>query len=246
MQAYLENYTKANKLGDHITLSTRASGIRRIDNEWSVQLENTTTSQVRRETFDKVCVAIGTFHSPRSPTFDGVDKFAGDIIHSIQFHEARKFQDQNVLIVGLGASAQDCVTSLSGQAKKIYLSHRSGALFLPRFGADEYPTDSSNGISLTFMTIQLEKYLPRLWAWLLDTIANRMSEKAFPNPPRSWRLRPSKSLQVSTPVIADALWGFLKSGFAEPVAAVQGVTGSRSIRLQDGRVLDNVDAIIYW
>lgn len=46
-------------------------------------------------------------------------------------------------------------------------------------------------------------------------------------------------------MIADVIYPFLDSGFAEPVPHVRKVIGARAVELADGRVLDDIDAIIY-
>lgn len=72
-----------------------------------------------------------------------------------------------------------------------------------------------------------------------------ISDKAFPNLPESWGMRPAPSLAVSTPLFADGIWPHLKSGIAEPVAAIEEVLGPKSVRLTSGRVLEDIDAIVY-
>ena len=246
MHAYLETYAKVNGLFEHIKLGIRASELSRQNDKWSIQLEDLTTKQTRTETFDKVCVAIGTFNHPLLPSVSGMEKFAGKVIHSIQLQDGQNFKAQNVLIIGLGASAQDCVSALDGYANKVYLSHRHGALMLPRYNSGGRPIDTTTGLAFMFILIQLERYIPRIWAWAFDILAKRMSKQAFPNVPKKWRLSSTKSLQVSTPLIADALWNSLQTGFAEPVPPIRYITGDRTIELEDGSVLNDIDTIIYW
>ena len=50
---------------------------------------------------------------------------------------------------------------------------------------------------------------------------------------------------VPTPLMADTRWTFLESGFAQPVAAVKEITGPRTVVLTNGRVLEDIDSIIY-
>ena len=88
-------------------------------------------------------------------------------------------------------------------------------------------------------------YLPHLFNWLMDKALRYMSAKAFPDVPESWRFSPAPSVAVTPPLIAHELYTLMKSGFAEPVAAVAHVTGPKSVLLTDGRALDDIDAIIY-
>lgn len=208
-------------------------------------MEDNWTHERRIESFDKVCIATGTFTNPRWPTFDGIEHFAGNVSHSIKFHDGKPFADKNVLVIGMHATAQDCVNSLAGYAKKVYMSHRHGVLFVPRFGRDNAPTDTSLGIRFMLLQSWFEMNMPRFWTWVFDKLVSFMSDKAFPNTPSSWGLRPAPSTSVSTPLMADTLWPYLQSGFTEPVAAVKRITGPSTIELTNGRTLTDIDAITY-
>ncbi len=87
--------------------------------------------------------------------------------------------------------------------------------------------------------------LPSLYQWLIDTMVGKMSKKAYPNVPAAWNFTPSPSLAVTAPMIASELWPHLESGLCEPVADVARITGPRTVELKDGRLLDDVDVIIY-
>jgi dimethylaniline monooxygenase (N-oxide forming) len=46
-------------------------------------------------------------------------------------------------------------------------------------------------------------------------------------------------------LIADVLYPFLESGFAEPVPLISKVVGENAVELANGQVLEDIDAIIY-
>lgn len=69
-------------------------------------------------------------------------------------------------------------------------------------------------------------------------------KEAFPVTP-SWRFFPAPSNTVTGPLLADQIYPLLMSGFAEPVSAVRKIRGPRSVETVDGRVIDNIDSIIY-
>jgi dimethylaniline monooxygenase (N-oxide forming) len=80
---------------------------------------------------------------------------------------------------------------------------------------------------------------------MMDKVLQKMSAKAFPDIPKEWSLLPPPSLAVSTPLMADTLWRHLQSQFAEPVPSIRGIIGPHSIELENGRILDSIDSIIY-
>lgn len=46
-------------------------------------------------------------------------------------------------------------------------------------------------------------------------------------------------------MISDVIYPFLESGYAEPVPQIRKVVGPRAVELSNGRVLEDIDAIIY-
>lgn len=57
--------------------------------------------------FDYVTVATGHFSVPNMPSFPGIDKFAGRVLHSHAFRNASHFKDKNILVVGSSMFAED-------------------------------------------------------------------------------------------------------------------------------------------
>ena len=91
----------------------------------------------------------------------------------------------------------------------------------------------------------LTTWFPRFWDWILDRALRDMTKKAYPNAREEWNLLPAPSASTTAPLVADAMYPFLENGFAEPIPPVQQILGPKSLRLTDGRVLEDVDAIIY-
>lgn len=123
--SYLESYCDHFNLRDKINLNCEVTGLRHDGNKWMVEYRPKDGAP-RIDRSDKVVIAIGTFVVPKQPSIPGSDLFAGKILHSIKFHRPAEFDGQNVLLIGLHATAQDVAVSLSGRAKKIYVAHRNG------------------------------------------------------------------------------------------------------------------------
>lgn len=243
LHRYLESYADHFDLRKHIHLSARVCRITRKENEWCLEAEENGT--IQPYTFDRICVATGSFFNPRWPKLDGLENFSGKVIHSIEFHGSEPFKDQNVLIIGMHATAQDVTNALSESAKHVYLSHRNGLLLLPRFTENGEAFDTTMKIPMLFIQSWLDANMPSFCTWLFDNLVSGVSKKAYPDLPQKLGLLPAPSLAVSTPLFADTLYPFLESGFAEPVPAVKKVTGTNTVELTNGRELSEIDAIIY-
>jgi dimethylaniline monooxygenase (N-oxide forming) len=116
---------------------------------------------------------------------------------------------------------------------------------LPKFSADGAPLDVTMKLPTLMLQTFVESNFPSVWTWFLDRFTSGISSKAFPDIPDSWGLRPAPSTAVATPLMADMIWPFLKSGFAEPVPVVKEIIGPKTVMLTNGRVLEDIDTILY-
>jgi len=64
------------------------------------------------ERFDYVIVASGHYSVPNIPSFQGIDKFPGRVMHSHDFRDAREFSSSRVLLIGSHYSAEDLALQL--------------------------------------------------------------------------------------------------------------------------------------
>jgi dimethylaniline monooxygenase (N-oxide forming) len=131
MYQYLESYCDHFDLRTSINFNSRVMNMTRGDGEWILEVD-LTGSIKRYDRFDKIVVATGTFNTPRRPDVEGLKAFAGQHMHSINFHNPTQYKDQIVLLVGLQATASDVAMALSGHAKKVYVSHRNGVILVSR------------------------------------------------------------------------------------------------------------------
>lgn len=122
--AYLDQYNKAFGITPH--LDTRATSIQKADGSW--------VTETNRGTFQSryLVVATGPFGDPRNIRFPGMETFPGEILHSRQYKTGKKYQGQDVLVVGFGNSACEIAIDLFEQGARPSLSVRSPVNVLPR------------------------------------------------------------------------------------------------------------------
>lgn len=242
---YLGSYADHFDLRRHYHLNTKVKHILRQGDRWALQVTDQTTNTTRTDYFDRVCTATGTYFSPRFPKLQGIEKFGGRVLHSIDFHNAEQFRDQNVLLIGMHATTQDVTSELSAYAKHVYMAHRSGVLLLPRFSEDGGAFDATGKLPVTLMQLFLENWAPAVWLWILNTLCRGFSTRAYGDLPARLGLSPAPNMAIATPLMADTIYPFLESGFAEPVSQVKEIAGPRTVELANGRILEDIDAIIY-
>lgn len=127
MWRYLEGYADHFNLREHMKLGHTVEGVSRVGGKWKVVVRPK-EGEVFSEEFDKLVVAVGTFHTPKYVELPGVEKFAGTKVHSLHFNGVQKsFRGKRVLCIGIHASTQDVVTALKKQgAAQVFASHKNG------------------------------------------------------------------------------------------------------------------------
>ncbi len=97
--------------------------------QFTVTSQHLPTSERVVEEFDHVVVATGHFSTPNLPSFDGLDRFNGRVLHAHDFRDAVEFKDKDVLIIGTSYSAEDIGSQCwKYGAKSITVSHRTAAM----------------------------------------------------------------------------------------------------------------------
>jgi cation diffusion facilitator CzcD-associated flavoprotein CzcO len=112
--AYAERYEIAAELGDAATAITPIPG------GWQ-----TLTASGRIHVSRSVVVATGANCRPRMPALPGQDGFAGRVIHSRDYRNAKAFAGQRVLVVGMGNTGAEIALDLAEQGVTTAISVRS-------------------------------------------------------------------------------------------------------------------------
>jgi cation diffusion facilitator CzcD-associated flavoprotein CzcO/amino acid transporter len=102
---------------------------------WDVTLS---TGETRR--YAGVVSANGVTWYPNMPSYPGLDRYKGEVRHTVTHRSAQTFRGRRVLIVGAGNSGVDIACEAARTANAAFLSVRRGYRFVPKhiFGV---PTD---------------------------------------------------------------------------------------------------------
>ena len=90
----------------------------------------------------QLVVATGYEHSPFTPDWPGLDRFAGTVLHSAEYRNPDPFGNASVLVVGPGCSGMEIAHDLAtGGAGKVWLSVRTPPNIMLRDGPLGLPGD---------------------------------------------------------------------------------------------------------
>ncbi len=145
--AVLNNYilgrAESSELRRYVRFNTAVRLVRyaKANDKFIVLSTDLATQIDREEEFDHVVVATGHFSVPNTPSFEGIDRFPGRVLHAHDFRDALEFKGQRLLIVGGSYSAEDiALQNLKYGAKSVTCSYRTRAMgFEWPAGIEELP-----------------------------------------------------------------------------------------------------------
>ncbi|CRK44896.1 hypothetical protein BN1723_006352, partial [Verticillium longisporum] len=207
-----------------------------------------------RPTNPKVAV-IGAGMKLRSPEadldanykqIDDVHEFEGQFLHGQAYKSPADFEDKNIIVLGMGNSAGDTACELTEYAAKVYLAHRRGAKILPRANEDG-PLDSYVSWKISRMALWTEHHAPGMFQILADGLLQKNSDSHFNGEEAEqnveWGLEETSG-DVTTIICNDHLKRLVHEKRIASVKGVKRIIGPRTVELDNGDIIDDVDAII--
>ncbi|XP_076450879.1 flavin-containing monooxygenase 1-like [Babylonia areolata] len=244
-QQYLQSYAEHFKLVQHVSFNTKVLSVHKTDDydetgRWVVttcKMEgNTESDEKTSETYGGVILCQGFFSLPFIPDTPGLrEGYPGRVSHVNSYKNSQPFKDRVAVVVGSASSAGDVACDLAPVAKQVYMSVHHGAYLIPRVHGGLLPADFR-------LNRMLLRYIPK---WIMLGILVSGSTQ-YLNPVTSGIQPDASTPDIFTSVlINDQLPAKVFTGQVKVVSAIERVTGTGEIHLKDGKVLKEVDDIIF-
>jgi len=136
---YIEEYYKIYNLDKHLLFNTKVIKAEKVEQEnkqfpkWNIHYLNLTTNNKKCEMFDFLIIASGLNTNAIYPNMPQLKNFRGDIMHSIDYKEPRKYKNKNVLVIGGAFSGTEISCEVSLSANKVINHVRNPLWVVPRF-----------------------------------------------------------------------------------------------------------------
>jgi cation diffusion facilitator CzcD-associated flavoprotein CzcO len=223
---YLADYAAAFGLLPHLRFHSAVRAVERVHAGWCV-----TTEEGDTETYDAVVVANGHNWDPQWPEPAYPGTFTGTQLHAHEYRTAQVFQDQRVLVVGMGNSAMDIAVDASYVAHgPVLLSARHGVHVVPKYLFGR-PADATGGA----LSVLPWKVRQRIAETLLRLAVGRPESYGLP--------APAGGLFQNHPTISDTILHRLTHGEVGPRPGIERLDGD-GVVFTDGR-RDPVDLIVW-
>jgi len=237
---YFDSYAEAHGVKKYVkfcheVVSVVQTSDHVLTGRWIVKVKNTIKNEVSEDTFDGAAVWTGHHVKPRSPKFKGQDNFKGRILHTHSYKRPKGFDDQNVVVVGIGNSGGDASVELSAVAKQVYLSTRRGSWILFRVGPFGIPFDMMYLRRIVFNVFNLVPYS------LSCATTERFLNSRFDH--KLYGLEPEHHVWSQHPMVNDALPNRILSGTVTVKGDIQEFTENGVIFEGDQEVTP-VDVVV--
>ncbi len=244
---YFSDYVDHHKLRDTITFRTKVERCeKRAGGGWRVTLS---TGETRE--YDALVVANGHHWDPQWPNPDFPGEYTGIKLHSHHYidpTEPHDLRDKTVVVIGFGNSAMDiaCELGQKSNARKVYLSTRSGGFIYPKYlgsrPLDEILRHPSEKPSLierfvrTFIPERIvEAVMLPLYHWLIRSRVGEPWDYGLP--------KPKHTFGHTHPTISNEIHIRMGSGDVIPRPNITRLDG-KTVHFADGTQVD-ADALIY-
>jgi cation diffusion facilitator CzcD-associated flavoprotein CzcO len=162
------------------------------DARWTVEAERTDTQETVRLTcgFVFMCSGYYRYDQPYMPEFEGIERFAGRIVHPQNWSDDIDYGGKRVVVVGSGATAVTLVPAMAEHAAHVTMLQRSPSYVLSLPGSDPfanlvrrvvppkvaYSVVRWKNVLLTTLFFQLSRRRPKL----VKSLIRKGVEKALP------------------------------------------------------------------
>lgn len=129
---YLKQFADDNGLNENIELGTE---VKRCAWNDETRLWDLTVSDGEGErslSVNTVISAVGQLANPKMPDIDGIDTFAGDVVHSAAWPKDTEVKGKRIGVIGNGATAMQLVPELAKTADEVVVFSRTPTWLLPR------------------------------------------------------------------------------------------------------------------
>ena len=132
--AYMGEVIDEHGLAEHIRYQHRITAAARssADDLWTLEVERTDTGERLRFTTPFLWMCQGYYRHSKgyTPEWPGMDRYEGRIVHPQTWPDDLDLTDQEVLVIGSGATAATLVPAIAGDCAHVTMLQRSPTYFV--------------------------------------------------------------------------------------------------------------------
>lgn len=198
LKTYADHCVKKYGVRPHLRLGTEVTGIRfdDTDDRWYMQ----TSKGPMNARF--VVHAYGALGKPKMPEIEGIDTFAGPVIHSARWDHSASLKGR-VGVIGTGSSAVQIIPEAAQTAEQLVVFQRTPIWVIPK---PDFPVPRilRFGFKMLPFLLQIPRWIVLVWLELLYNAVFRF-KAPFAVTFLEWAARTTLHAQVSDPELRAQL-----------------------------------------
>lgn len=179
LESYYQDFAKREKLLESIRFNSKVVQASWDENDcgWELVVSHAPSGERSTVKVDALISAVGFLNQPKIPSFEGLEKYRGERIHSAEWHPGVEYRGKHVNIVGTGASAYQIAPAIVDEVESLTIFQRSAPWMLP---APLYQAEVAEDRQWLMENISTYHRWLRLWEVWHSTIGKYALTKADP------------------------------------------------------------------
>jgi cation diffusion facilitator CzcD-associated flavoprotein CzcO len=133
IRQYMADAARKHGIDRHIRFNTyvRSADWDSATDTWSVQTEQDGTTATFRARFLFFGTGYYNHDEPHAPTFPGIEKFKGEVVHPQHWPEGFDYSGKRLVVIGSGATAVSMIPPLTEKAAHVTMLQRTPTYMFP-------------------------------------------------------------------------------------------------------------------
>jgi cation diffusion facilitator CzcD-associated flavoprotein CzcO len=247
---YLRRVCREYGIEPHIRFNCEVIGARwqEADEVWQLETDSGELSA------ELLIAAVGPLSEPKWPAIDGIESFAGKIVHSAHWDNQHALAGERVAVIGTGASAIQIIPCIQPQVSKLsvfqrtapwVVPHRDRQTSLPERLLYRFVPPAQRAVR-AFVYLSRELFMPFLMHPRAGSLPERAALKQLsqqvPDPELRAKLTPNYRIGCKRVLISNTYYPALQQPNVELITdSIRAIT-PRGVRTADGseRELDTL------
>ncbi len=250
---YLQHCSKKYQLAQHLKFNVAVTALEFSEEKglWTIKFAGGQQAQARA-----VVLAIGALNIPQYPKIEGIEKFAGKIMHTAEWDQDYSLKGKRVAVIGTGASAIQVVPAIQPEVESLALFQRTPPWVMPKFDRAQSPVRQARLRRWPFIQKMIrslqyllaESVVPAfMWDSLLtrfgEAMGRRYLQKVIADPELREQLTPQYAMGCKRVLLSDNYYPALTRNNVDLLSSGVSRMDETAIYSGDGQRLE-VDAVV--
>lgn len=230
---YFKRYAEHFGLNEVIAFSTSVDSVTPVDGGAAWDVTTTGPAGTSTARYAGVVIANGHNWNPKTPDYEGLSTFTGEVLHSADYKSSEQLRGKKVLVVGAGNTGCDVAVESAQVAAHTWHSTRRGYWYAPKYTFGK-PSDQVNDLFAGLLRFPLAVRRMMYKSTLRMTVGDLV---------RHGLPKPDHEFYETHPVVNSQLVYYVGHGDITPAKDIARIDGP-TVTLVDGTMIEP-DVVVF-